>query len=210
MKVTLTKNIQLRSAQVYLRFQKEEERKDIQDYLKGKRFEPLIENRIKDYLKNIGIFDEQYQLTKLGNAVKETGKMPVSEEGKYQIWFTDRDSFFGNKIFWFRRLQPNAKDEIHNEISLDKKGHFLLPTEENKYTKLNLLSDKVFGNSTNANDQLHFSWVWDNLEKSHYTFSGQLGKQERQTKIKGEAIPSDKKIQEVITEILSDWNDEQK
>jgi len=71
MKVTLNKNIKLNSAQVYLRFQKEELRKDVQEYLNGKKFEPFIENRIKDYLKNIGVFDEQYQLTKLGSAVKE-------------------------------------------------------------------------------------------------------------------------------------------
>jgi hypothetical protein len=213
MKVTLNKNIQLRSAQVYLRFEKEEERKDIQEYLNDKkRFEPLIENRIKDYLKNIRVFDEQYQLTNLGNIVKEQGKLPIYEEGKYQIWFTQGDSFFKNKIFSFRRIQPiNNRDENHpNKIKLDSKGHFLLPTNENKYTKLNLVSDEIFGNQTNGNEQIQFSWVWDNLEKSHYIFSGQLGKQERQTNIKNEAIPSDKDIQKIISEILLDWNNEQK
>ncbi len=211
MKVTLNKNIKLNSAQAYLRFQKEELRQDIQEYLKGeKRFEPFIQNRIKDYLKNIGVFDEQYQLTKLGSAVKESGKMFVSEEGKYQIWFTQNDSFFKTTIFYLRRLQPNAKDEIRNQISLDRKGHFLLPTEENKYTKLNLVSDEVFGNTNNSTDQIHFSWIWDNLVKSHYVFSGQLGKSERQTNIKSEAIPSDKDIQKIISEILLDWNNEQK
>ncbi len=211
MKVTLTKNIKLISAQAYLRFQKEELRKDIQEYLKGKKnFEPFIENRIKDYLKNIGIFDEQYQLTKLGNTIKDSGKMFVSEEGKYQIWFTQNDSFFKTTIFYFRRLQPNAKDEIRDQISLDRKGHFLLPTEDNKYTKLNLVSDEVFGNINNHNDQIHFSWIWENLLKSHYVFSGQLGKSERQTNIKSEAIPSEKDIQKIISEILLDWDKEQK
>jgi hypothetical protein len=210
MKVTLNKNIKLNSAQVYLRFQKEELRKDVQEYLNGRQFEPFIENRIKDYLKNIGVFDEQYQLTKLGSAVKESGKMFVSEEGKYQIWYTQNDSFFKNIILYFRRLQPNAKDEIRNQISLDRKGNFLLPTEENKYTKLNIVSDDVFGNANNSNDQIHFSWIWDNLEKSHYVFSGQIGKSERQPNIKSEPIPSDKEIQKTISEILPDWDIEQK
>jgi len=210
MKVTLNKNIKLNSAQVYLRFQKEELRKDVQEYLNGKEFEPFIENRIKDYLKNIGVFDEQYQLTKLGSAVKESGKMFVSEEGKYQIWYTQNDSFFKNIIMYFRRLQPNAKDEIRNQISLDRKGNFLLPTEENIYTKLNIVSDYVIGNVNNSNDQIHFSWIWDNLEKSHYVFSGQIGKSERQTNIKSEPIPSDKEIQKTISEILPDWDIEQK
>jgi hypothetical protein len=210
MKVTLTKNIKLNSAQVYLRFQKEELRKDVQEYLNGKHFEPFIENRIKDYLKNIGVFDEQYQLTKLGSAVKDSGKMFVSEEGKYQIWFTQNDSLFKNKILYFRRLLPNSKDEIRNQISLDRKGHFLLPTGETEYTKLNLISDKIHGNINHSNDQLHFSWVWDNLEKSNYIFSGQLGKSERQTSIKNEEIPSDKEIQKTISEMLPEWAIEQK
>jgi len=210
MKITLSKNIKLNSAQAYLRFQKEEMRKDIQEYLNGeKRFESLIENRIKDYLKNIDVFDEQYHLTKLGDKVKDKGKIFVSEEGKYQIWFTQNDSFFKTIIFYFRRLQPNGKDENLNQVSLDRKGHFLLPTDENIYSKLNLVSDDVFGNTNNSNEQIHFSWVWDNLEKSHYIFSGQLGKSERQTNIKGEVIPSDKEIKKTISEILPEWNNEQ-
>lgn len=211
MKVTLNKNIKLNSAQAYLRFQKEELRKDIEEYLKGeKTFEPFIENRIKDYLRNIGIFDEQYQLTKLGYTVKESGKIFVSEEGKYQIWFTQNDLFFKTTIFYFRRLQPNPKDEIRDQISLDKKGHFLLPTEENKYTKLNLVSDEVFGNINNHNNQIHFSWIWENLEKSYYVFSGRFGNKDNSINITSEQIPSDKDIQIIISEILSDWNTKQK
>jgi hypothetical protein len=210
MKVTLSKNIKLNSAQTYLRFQKEELRKDIQEYLNGnKQFEPLIENRLKDYLKNIGIFDEQHQLTKSGNMVKETGKMLVSEEGKYQIWFSNNDPLFKTIIFYFRRLQPNPKDEIRNRILLDRKGHFLLPTNENKHAKLNLVSDEVVGSINNFNDQLHFSWIWDDLEKSHYVFSGLLGNKERSVKILDEKIFSDMDIKKTISEILHNWNNEQ-
>ena len=57
--------------------------------------------------------------------------MFVSEEGKYQIWFTQNDSFFKNIILFFRRIQPNAKDEIQNKISLDKGIFFCLQTKIN-------------------------------------------------------------------------------
>lgn len=209
MKVTLTKNIRLFSAQVYVRFQREEERKDIQDYLNGKkRFEPLIENRIKDYLKNIGVFDAQYQLTTFGNAVKDIGKMFVNEEGKYQIWYTQNDAFFGSKIFYFKRLQPHKDEMGVDKITLDDKGHFLLPTEDNKYTTMNLVSTEIFGKKVPNNDQLHFSWVWDNLEKSHYYFSGQLTQQNRQINIKEDAIFCDINLKKTI-ELLPEWNREQ-
>jgi hypothetical protein len=210
MKVTLTKNIELCSAQVYLRFEKEEERKDIQDYLNGKKqFEPLIENRIKDYLKNIGVFDERYQLTKYGNNIKSTGKMFVSEEGKYQIWFTNNDSHFENKIFYFKRVQPSRdSSEGKLELRLDDDGHFLLPTENNSYTKLKLLPTKGYFGQNGNKESIFLTWIWDNLKKSHYIFSGQLGSKDKT--IKNEEIPSDKDIQKIISDILPDWNNEQK
>jgi hypothetical protein len=125
MKVTLDKQIQLRSSIVYLRFEKEVNRKDIQEYLNGKRFEnSLIENRIKEYLKNIKVFDEKYQLTRLGNAVKDSGMLPTVEEGKYQIWFTNEDSHFGNKIFYFKRVQPN-RESNDDKINLKFRNHLI-------------------------------------------------------------------------------------
>ncbi|GAB4348445.1 MAG: hypothetical protein OHK0038_27880 [Flammeovirgaceae bacterium] len=215
MKVKLTKIIELSSAQAYLRFQKEEERKDIQEYLNGKkRFEPLIENRIKDYLKNIGVFDENYLLTIYGYyTVKETGKMLVSEEGKYQIWFTQKDSFLKTTIVYFRRLQPNADKEELKPLNLEfeETGHLLLPTSDNSFTKIILKNNKnLVGKTDEQKDTLHFSWIWENLDKSHYIFSGQLEKSNRQTNIKSEAIPCNINIQDWITKILPDWNIQQK
>jgi hypothetical protein len=146
MKVTLDKNIQLNSAIVYLRFEKEIHRKDIQDYLRGKQFDNrLIENRVKEYLKNIKVFDEKYQLTALGNSVKETGMLPTVEEGKYQIWFTNKDSYFGNKIFYFKRVQPTreSNDEKLN-LRFDSEGHYYLSTESNSFSNLKLLPIKDY------------------------------------------------------------------
>lgn len=215
MKVTLTKDIELRSAQVYLRFQKKEDRKDIQEYLSGKKqFDSLIEIRIKDYLKNIGIFDENHQLTKYGNNVKESGKMLVSEEGKYQIWYTQNDSFFGSKILYFKRLQPsNSKNDelISLKIAFNSQKHFLLPTDTNIFTEIFLNKSEGFsGKEFSGADKLHFSWVWQNLEVSHYYFQGQIERDGKKTQIKNTAISSDIDIQRKISEILQDWNNEYK
>jgi len=209
MKVTLDKQIQLQSAIVYLRFEKEVKRKDIQEYLNGKRFEnSLIENRIKEYLKNIKVYDEKYQLTALGNALKESGMLPTVEEGKYQIWFTNRDSFFGNKIIYFKRVQPNreSNDEKLN-LRFDNEGHFYLPTENNSFSNLKLLPiTDYFGQNRNQTDVISLRWNWDNLEKSNYIFDGQLGKGDGSIKFKATPIPSKEDLKTLIEELLPDWD----
>lgn len=209
MKLTLDKQIHLQSAIVYLRFEKEIKRKDIQEYLNGKRFDyPLIENRIKEYLKNIKVYDEKYQLTALGNAVKESGMLPTVEEGKYQIWFTNRDSFFGNKIFYFKRVQP-LRESKEDKLTLrfESDGHFYLPTEYNPFSKLKLLPiTDYFGQNKNHTDVIALRWNWDNLEKSNFIFGGQLGKGEGSIKIKGNPIACNEDLNSLIEEILSDWD----
>jgi hypothetical protein len=209
MKVTLDKQIQLRSSIVYLRFEKEVNRKDIQEYLNGKRFEnSLIENRIKEYLKNIKVFDEKYQLTRLGNAVKESGMLPTVEEGKYQIWFTNEDSHFGNKIFYFKRVQPNREsndDKINLKFS--NEGHFYLPTENNSFSKLKLLPiTDYFGQNMSNKDLILLRWIWNNLEKSNYIFDGQLGKGEGSIKLIGTPIASNENLKTLIEELLPEWD----
>jgi len=174
MKVILNKEIELHKAIVYLRLIRTIERKDIQEYLKGKRFDnPLIENRVKEYLKSIGVFDEKYQLTSLGNDVKESGLLPTYEEGKYLIWFTNNDSYFGNQIFYFKRVQPYKESnpkELNIQFSNDT--HFYLPTENNSFSEFQLLtSDVYFGEILHQQDIIELSWVWENLDKSYFEFN---------------------------------------
>jgi hypothetical protein len=209
MKVTLDKQIQLQSAIVYLRFEKEIKRKDIQEYLNGKRFDnPLIENRIKEYLKNIKVYDEKYQLTTLGNTVKESAMLPSVEEGKYHIWFTNRDSYFGNKIFYFKRVQPSreSNDEKLN-LRFDNEGHFYLPTENNSFSNLKLvpIADYFGQNRTHA-DVIALRWNWENLEKSNYIFDGQLGKGDGLIKFKATPIHCNEDLNAHIEELLPDWD----
>jgi len=209
MKVTLNKNIQLNSVNVYLRFEKEVIRKDIQDYLNGKQFENLlVENRVKEYLKNIKIYDEKFQLTSLGNAVKENGMLPTAEEGMYQIWFTNRDSHFGSKIVYFKRVAPSREDsEEKLELKLDTEGHFLLPSENNSYSNLKLLPiNDYFGQNKNNSDNISLFWVWENLEKSNYTFDGPIGRGENSIKLKPINIPCQSDLNSLIEELLPDWD----
>jgi hypothetical protein len=209
MKVTLDKNIQLNSAIVYLKFEKEINRKDIQDYLKGKQFDNrLIENRVKDYLKNIKVFDEKYQLTALGHSLKETGMLPTVEEGKYQIWFTNRDSYFGNKIFYFKRVQPTRESNGEKlNLRFDSEGHFYLPTENNSFSNLKLLPIKdYFGQNRNYTDHISLRWTWENLEKSNYVFDGQLGKGEGVIKLKPTSIYCKEEIKNFIDQLLPNWD----
>lgn len=209
MKVTLDKQIQLQSAIVYLRFEKEIKRKDIQEYLNGKQFEnSLIKNRIREYLKNIKVYDEKFQLTALGNAVKESGMLPTVEQGKYQIWFTNRDSYFGNKIFYFKRVQPlRESNDDKLTLRLDSDGHFYLPTENNPFSNLKLLPiTDYFGQNKNHTDVISLRWNWDNLEKSNFTFDGQLGKGEGSIKLKATPITCNDDLKFLIEKLLPDWD----
>lgn len=208
MKVVLDKQIELQTAIVYLRLEREMPRRDIQEYLNGKRFnDSLIENRVRDYLKNIRVFDEKYQLTALGNSVKETGMLPTAEEGKYQIWFTERDSFFGNKIFFFKRVQPWDSNYGKLNLRFDDGDHFCLPTENNSFSKLKLLPVKeYFGQSKNQTEVISLRWVWENLDKSHFIFDGKIGKGENPIKLKPAEIPCKEDLKSLIWQLLPDWD----
>ncbi|MEI8202837.1 MAG: hypothetical protein WCH34_07490 [Bacteroidota bacterium] len=210
MKITLDKSIELKSAVIYLSFEKEVERPDIKEYLNGKRFRnPLIENRVRDYLRNIKIFDEKNQLTALGNKAKETGRVKMKEEGKYQIWFCQNDLYFGNKIFYFKRIFPNNDEVSKLNIRFDNDGHILLPDTNNPYSELTLIPKKEYiGLIKNFTDRLSVTWNWTELEKSNFVFSGQLGKSEHNDgiKISNSAIPSYRNLAQVITDILPEWD----
>jgi hypothetical protein len=57
----------LRSAFAYLKIEKETKRQDIQNYLQGKTFDNIIvDERVKKYLKEIKLYDENYHLTPYG------------------------------------------------------------------------------------------------------------------------------------------------
>lgn len=213
MTVTLTKDITLHSAITYLSLKREVEGKDIQEYVSGKKFNNgIIEKRVRDYLKDIKIYDEQYHLTQYGKSVQETGKVKTKEEGKYQIWYTENDSFFGNKIFYFTRITPQPPNQ-NNKIQLLSiifnygEEHFHLPLS---YPKLNeffrfelSLQQKGFNGEKKNESTINLVWKWNELEDSAYTFDGQINTHKINFQY---PVPSDKDLKQFILKILPEWD----
>ncbi|MCC5946795.1 MAG: hypothetical protein JJT94_17820 [Bernardetiaceae bacterium] len=209
MKATLTKKIEIKSATAYLVFEKEQERKDIQKFLNGEEFEDeTINERVKEYLRNLQITDENDIPTQKGNRIRQTGKMFVREEGKYKIWFAENDNFLGTKILYFERIAPreNERVDILN-VSFQEENYFL-PINDNKFSNLKLIiniNDKIAGQINNTNDAINLSWIWEDLEKSHYVFVGQINR----NNIKPHSINLDKDLNEFISKTFPDWDKKQ-
>jgi hypothetical protein len=210
MTVTLTKQITLKSAEIYLKLERKVKREDIQNYLQGSHFgDPVIENRVRDYLREIKIFDEQYHLTPYGNEVEKDGMVNVLEEGKYSIWITQNDTLFGNKIFFLKRQKPDEpKGDKFNEINIDEKNHFCLSSNKKDFFFFSLKNSNINKNKYNGiklkgDTVLIFSWKWKDLESSIYTFEGQI---ENNNIDKNIEIDSDENLSKKIIEILPDWD----
>jgi len=178
---TLTKNLKVKSVTTYLVIEKEQERKDIQQFLNGNEFyDEVINESIKEYLRKIGVLDQNNIPTQKGNEIKKTGKMFAREEGKYKIWYVEEENFIGNKILFIRRIAP--KNDINStnlkplKTKLDKENHFCLPTQQNDFFRFNLIngdSEKPYEPDNNQY-VITLIWEWDNLEKSFLIFKGNL------------------------------------
>ncbi len=222
MQITLHKRIQLNSEQAYLRLKKEEKRPDIQEYLEGKKkFEPIMEKRIKEYLKNIGVYDEHYQLTQLGYQAKEKGAIFSPEEGKYQMYSTVNDKFFGNKIVYLSRKETLRKKERLYDVQFDANNqHFMLPTKDNDFAQIKLTKQHVIASETGETQELDFYWfATDNLQTSYYQFVGTLTdenynhqkrkNEKKHIEIKKEKILAEESIADYINYILPNWDEKE-
>jgi len=204
MKATLTKNIKIKTAIAYLVFEREQDRPDIVKFLKGEKFEDeTINNRVKEYLKKLQILDKDGSLTKKGTKVKETGKLPVREEGKYKIWFTENDDFLETKILYFERKAPREKERI-NEININfEKDNYFLPVNDNEFSNLKLVkTDNISGQLNKSSENIELVWEWNNLNNSNFYFSGKIDK----NSIKDHKIESDKNLEEYISNIFQSWD----
>ena len=212
MKITLNKAVQLNSAIVYMKIEKDVQRKDIQEYLQGKRFaDRLVNNRIDEYLIEIGIFNMEKELTPKGVRVKESGILQTPEEGKYKIWFTQNDSYFGNRILYFRREKAKENCTLEdNTLHIDyRERHILVPTQENnsqndftEFTLLNLLIGKTF----NQIETIEVTMVLESNKPSFCFFNGSIDK-DGQTKLDmKKAVKSPEEMDEIISELLPNWD----
>lgn len=200
-------------ATVYMKIKKNVKREDIQDYLKGKNFSnPLINNRINSYLKDIGIYDSDYQLTELGKDVKESGLLPTPEEGKYRIWYTKEDEYFGSSIFYFYREFPYENSAVEKlDLGFNKTGHFSMPVKESKnetgYFEFTLLNTELTGKIDAKSVLIDANLILERGKQSYCRFGGNLGK-DNQISIKKENVGRTDDLDEVIAEILPNYDTE--
>lgn len=215
MKITFEKNIRLFMATVYMKIKKNVKREDIQEYLKGKHFSnPLINSRIDNYLKDLGIYDSDYQLTDLGKDVKESSLLPTPEEGKYRIWYSEKDAYFGNSIFYFYREFPHDNSTVEKlDLGFNKTGHFSLPVKESKnetgYFEFTLLNTDLTGRIDPKPVFIATNLILESGKQSYCYFLGHFGK-DNQISIKPDNIRRTDNLDEVITEILPNYDTEYK
>lgn len=208
MKITFSRELTLQKAEAYLEIEKKVMRKDIQDYLNGKHFKnPLIETRVKKYLQEIGVFNNDLFLTRKGEEIKQTGETYEVEKGKYTIWYIENDFVLGTKILFFSRKDAttNPKKENIAPFSVDftNEEQLLLPTLDGKtdFSKFNLRKQTFFA-KIHSPDKLFFKWVWNGLDSSYYEFQGKLGYNE----IRAMNISCDKNLEDEIKYYFKEWN----
>lgn len=213
MRIELRKKITLHSATVYMKILKNILREDIQDYLNGKRFQnPLVNNRIDEYLKEIRVYDGNKSLTKKGEELKECGILPTYEEGKYKIYYTE-DDYLGKRIIYFRREAPSSffKERIEDNFEFEKGGHFLLPVGNEKtdtmpfslWSKKGEEKSNLQGSLENGSDELDFSVFLESPKSVYYSFSGKI---ENKELCENKIIHREEKYEDLITKIFPNFD----
>jgi hypothetical protein len=231
MKITLKREVKLESAIVYLKIKTEAQREDIKNYLSGNHFSnTIIERRVKRYLSDRGIYDSHHQLTAKGMKTRETGLVEEGEEGKYQIWYTRNDPVFGNRVFYFRRIKPDARGNPRLEpldLNFDEKTFVSLPIwgkegGKNGKEPVNFSvidSDGRYQGENKAGITIHCTWIWNDLINSIFTFEGNLywpdyDERTKKNISKSDNIDGSKEIDfnidltQYIPEIIPDWHTE--
>ena len=207
MKGNIKRILKILSAEGYFIFEKERERKDIQDFLNGKEFDDdLINKRVQEYLKSIGILNINGEPSIKGLKVKETGKLPVREEGKYKIWFTDDDALLQTKILHFKRIAPERTSQHIDTLPFQfQEENYCLSVEKDvpiQEITLKTETDEYYGTVDERESQLTLEWYWQDLERSYYVFSGTIdGKA-----IMENHIDSPIDLKKAIQYIFSDWD----
>ena len=216
MKITLNKTVMLRTATVYMKIKKNVRRSDIQEYLKGNPFkESIIKKRIDEYLKEIRVYDENMQLTEMGHKVLQTGLLPTPEEGKYKIWYTNDDEYFGSVIMYFQRIAPHAKSDVKEmPLKLDGNGHFIMPSNEKngdvEYAEFDLTSFDLLGTTHKETEKVDVKLVLE-WKQCYIYFYGSLGTDNWKINLDStKGIERNEKIEQILSEALSDYSTEDK
>jgi len=226
MKITLNRKLELKSAVVYLRLQRENQRTEIREFLNSniEFSNEIITERVKKYLRNIGIYREignKYELTPDGLMAKETGMVKEKEEGKYQIWFTQNDPLFGDRIFHFKRIKPKQDNSYLETLDVDFSGGtfftFPIMRSDDPISEFSIDDTaKQYQGEKKRETKIDCTWTWNGIKNSSFTFSGKLETSNTNKEGKpwidtiNSAIPIDFKIalERHIKTILPTWNEE--
>ena len=216
MKIILTRKLKLKSAVVYLKLQRKVIRDEIKEYLNSNiTFDnKIVSERIKRYLCDNGIYDNQYNLTNEGQKVKETGLIKEKEEGKYQIWYTQNDSVFGNRIFYLKRMKPVDYPVGLKDVESDFSGTFSsLPVRndqnpDSEFTVIN--TAKKY--EEKKEEEITCIWTWNDLIDSKFSFAGKF-MTNKDDKPCVDVIDNNKVLDlnidlcPFISSIIPDWNE---
>lgn len=181
MKINLNKDIPIKSAYLYLKIKRYKKREDMQNFIKGinvHALSKLVKDRIQEYLRQVGIYDSVGSLTKEGSKLRDEGLFAIREEGKYQVWYTENDSFFGNKIFALERVDAVNYDRYTSSaakinLSFNNTIHYDINNQE--YTEFQIISNgDLYGELLDIRTVLKVEWNWEELNKSYYNFRGKL------------------------------------
>lgn len=215
MKITFATKLKLNVYCGYFVFSKYCLREDIQKFLNGQHsHDDILNNRINDYLKDIGIYDESFKLTSNGRDVKETGKMMVQEEGVYRVFFVLDDPLLSNRVLYFRRLHPKTSMDYRSPSNIPfpiqsskEEKHFLLQNKKFDFIYLMRCSPPFIEYEP---VEIGFDWTifvdLDDVEnsESHGNFSGKID--EEIIDVDNLDIGINLSILNLIQEIIPTWN----
>ncbi len=221
MKATFRKKIQLKSGEAYLRLKVPQKREEIQRYLNGEKFDPFINERIDEYLKKIGVYNESKGLTDIGKKVKESGILYSLQEGKYRFWFCENDTFLQTVILCTLRVPPQREDPENytndKKLNLKEKNIELNRNyiqEREGYPNFELVNTQVqLTEVTNNSSVLELEWHWEDFEnnKSFLRFKGTIMQDKNETiPVYEEKINIEVNLEEFIKKIINEWNDKTK
>ena len=151
MEITLEYQTQLTVADAYMEIEFLRECPDIVRYLKNPdsyAYNEALKERIGQYLEDLGIIynSNNNELTRLGKAIKKSGKRYRAEYGKYKIAFLYEDKIFGTRIVTLERTTANKNNkELFDKRYFKEDSYFVFELgNEDKMEQIKLQEKNIF------------------------------------------------------------------
>ena len=112
MKITLTQKLNVAQGICYMRVCEWQKREDIVSFLRGTRTgKKTLDEGISRYLRTIGVYSPNGELSPEGEELLETGLYPTPSEGKYFVWFADDPILGGYRILYYEREPTTTRND---------------------------------------------------------------------------------------------------